>query len=526
MKVEHCIEVEGLGVSFGSRVILVDVEFTQAPESVTALLGPAGSGKSTLLRTLADLNAANPRFRCWGNVRYAGKKWQSGMPAPRLIQQQARLLHSRVFDALIEVVRPQLSLGVANLRQWCCEKLREFEIPELEKSLDQPIHTLPLVQQRAVSILREAWATPELLMVDEPTADLPDYEAYLLLELLRLVSRQSAVLMATHHQRHAQTLADNMLLLAGGRILEARSMDAFLNGPLTAAGQQFVRTGSCSVASPGARVEDLADDVDPPPPLPAEALAAIAEFLPAEQGQGELDAQSRPSDGSPSVASSASTLSAITSAPVSAVAAPGARPAATSQSTAPAPPPAPSTAPQRVVPNHILLEWNPLEPDPNAVPGSRGPNGFSWLVPGRIAGSPWPGVVHSMDTDLQALKRCGITMLITLTEQNLPQDILMRNGLRNLHLPIYDREPPTVAQTQMLLARMSSLLRKGEVLAVHCLAGIGRTGTILAAWLIREGLTAEEALRRVRAIQAQYVQSEAQETLLHDYEASLLAKLG
>ena len=78
---------------------------------------------------------------------------------------------------------------------------------------------------------------------------------------------------------------------------------------------------------------------------------------------------------------------------------------------------------------------------------------------------------------------------------------------------------------QMLLARMSAALRRGEVLAVHCLAGLGRTGTVLAAWLVREGLTAEEALRRVRLIDAQYVQSETQEALLYEFENALLQKM-
>lgn len=55
----------------------------------------------------------------------------------------------------------------------------------------------------------------------------------------------------------------------------------------------------------------------------------------------------------------------------------------------------------------------------------------------------------------------------------------------------------------MLLQRMEMLLAQGQVLAVHCLGGIGRTGTVLAAWLVREGLTAVEALRRVRLIDAQ-----------------------
>ena len=64
-----------------------------------------------------------------------------------------------------------------------------------------------------------------------------------------------------------------------------------------------------------------------------------------------------------------------------------------------------------------------------------------------------------------------------------------------------------------------------EVLAVHCLAGIGRTGTILAAWLVSNGLTAQEALRRVRRIEPKFVQTTEQEEFLQQFEDALLRKL-
>ncbi|MBP6396098.1 MAG: dual specificity protein phosphatase family protein, partial [Giesbergeria sp.] len=154
-----------------------------------------------------------------------------------------------------------------------------------------------------------------------------------------------------------------------------------------------------------------------------------------------------------------------------------------------------------------------------------GPSGFAWLVPGQLAGTPLPGAVQDIDADLAALKAAGITWLITLTEQDLPQEALRRHGLSNLHLPIYSLEPPTVAQNQMLLKRMEMLLAQGQVLAVHCLGGIGRTGTVLAAWLVREGLTAVEALRRVRLIDAQYVQTAEQEEFLQRYEDAILRRI-
>lgn len=160
-----------------------------------------------------------------------------------------------------------------------------------------------------------------------------------------------------------------------------------------------------------------------------------------------------------------------------------------------------------------------------ATPEYRGPSGFRWVIAGKVAGVPMPGVVQSIDHDLAALRTVGVTMLITLTETDLPQEPLRRHGLRNLHLPIRDREPPSVPQVRMLVMRMNTMLQKGEVLAVHCLAGLGRTGTILASWLIQDGLTAQAALERIRKIEPGYVQSREQEEFLHAVEADLLKRI-
>ena len=512
---QNSLQVQGLGASYGPRVVLAEVDFVLPAKGVTALLGPAGTGKSTLLRTLAGLNEANPRFRTWGQVTYAGQlldmplSAESPQALPRLVQQHARLMRANTLDALIEMGRQTESRSPLEWRQWVTEQLQQFGFAELAQVLDSPTMLLSTVQQRAVAILREAWAKPAVLMVDEPTADLEGYEAFLLLDVIKQIGQHSSVLLVTHQQQHAQAAAQQMLLLAGGRIQEAASMSVFTQRPVSAAGQQFLRTGSCAVPMPGTPIHELADDVLPPPPLPAVALAAIAEFVEA----AEVSVVQEPEE------AAASVLPASQPAPESQKV--EEEPVAAVSESAPA-----ATYQPRPVNAAVLMEMQPLVAAENAVAASRGPNGFSWLVPGRLAGTPWPGVVHDMDADLKALSRCGITMLITLTEKDFPQDALARHGLKNFHLPVYDQEPPTVAQMQMLLARMSAALRRGEVLAVHCLAGLGRTGTVLAAWLVREGLTAEEALRRVRLIDAQYVQSDAQEALLHEFENALLQKMG
>lgn len=532
MEHESSLQAQGLGVSFGARVILSEVDFSLPKTGVTALLGPAGTGKSTLLRTMAGLNASNPRFRCWGALHYAGqpvsKRLDQASPEqvlPRLVQQHASLMRSSTLDALIEPLRVHQQRSSLLWREWVEMQLQAYGFAELVQVLDVPTLQLTTVQQRAVAILREAWAEPAVLMLDEPTAELEGYEAFLLLDLIAQVAQRTSVLMVTHQQQHAQAVAQHMLLLAGGCIQESGFMAKFMNSPITSAGQQFLRSGSCSVAMPGTPLEQLADDVLAPPALPAAALQAIAEFaeasaVPAVSAHAEALQGYQNSELEANVNIGLEAKIGLENLPESTAQAQEMVPAMASVVREPAAPFKP-----RAVNTSVLMDMEPLTAADNAVPASRGPNGFAWLVPGRLAGTPWPGIVHDMELDLQALRRCGVTLLITLTEKDFPQEPLLRNGLKNFHLPVYDHEPPTVAQIQMLLARMSAAMRRGEVLAVHCLAGLGRTGTVLAAWLVREGLTGEEALRRVRLIDAQYVQSAAQEALLYEYEHALLEKM-
>ena len=157
---------------------------------------------------------------------------------------------------------------------------------------------------------------------------------------------------------------------------------------------------------------------------------------------------------------------------------------------------------------------------------SSAPRGFNWIIPGKLAGCPAPGVSAPIDYDLSLLSRVGITRLITLTEDDLDQEALHRHDLRNIHLPIIDREAPSIGQTHMLLVRMQNCIAAGDILAVHCKAGLGRTGTILAAWLIRDGgLSAEGAMARLRRIEPGFIQSAIQEDFLRRYEADLTNRM-
>lgn len=524
------------GVAFGQRVVLAEMELHLAPRGIDVLMGPVKTGKSTLLRTLAGLYQGHALHRTWGLVSLDGAALDDDN-RPALVQQQVRLLDQTVLQVLRQAIPSADAVrSPAAWREWAAQLLTEHGQAAWAARLDAPLMDCPLHMQRTLLILSQVAARPRLLMIDEPTAGLSEPDAHTMIQWLRTLGQQCKLLVSLHNQRQARALADAIVLMGGGRVLAYQSVEEFFSRPANELVQQFVQTGSLSLPSPDARPDDLEVGTPLPPPLPPQAVRATA-----------------------TTATAAVTVAAVAPVAANAPAPVPAQPAAVVAAPSPAPAvvPAPVAPPQSVAP--VVASAAPVSAvkpafkavsapatvRPVALPlpmlqgvelassvgrvivsESRGPNGFRWVVPGMLAGTPQPGVVAPIDHDLILLDRVGITHLITLTETDMDQDALRRHHLKNTHLPIFDRKAPSTSQMHMLLVRMQRLMDAGEVLAVHCKAGLGRTGLVLAAWMVRDGgLSAEAAIERLRKVNPGFIQSDEQLDFLPAYEADILRRL-
>jgi atypical dual specificity phosphatase len=134
------------------------------------------------------------------------------------------------------------------------------------------------------------------------------------------------------------------------------------------------------------------------------------------------------------------------------------------------------------------------------------PNGFSWIDKPHLAALARPGSLE----DLQWLRQQGIQVLISLTEDPPRRDWVNESGLLVFHEPLEDMEPPTQEQLDRCVSAIQKALTRNMPVAVHCGAGLGRTGVVLAAYFVVKGMSAASAIAKIRKLRPHSIETDEQ----------------
>ncbi|MDZ7884223.1 MAG: amino acid ABC transporter permease/ATP-binding protein [Mycobacterium sp.] len=247
------LDISEVHKSYGANHVLKGITLSARQGEVVALLGPSGSGKSTLLRTINHLESIDS-----GTIRIAGSTLgyrESGTPLP-----EGHIARARVA-ARVGMVFQQFNLfhhlttkeNIAAPLRWI-QHLDKDEAAECADALLSQVgltakaDVLPRHlsggQQQRVGIARALAAQPRVLLLDEPTSALDPELVSEVLEVIRGLAHDHGLTMiiATHQLRFALDVADRVVFMAGGVVVEEGSSDQVINRPQNPLTARFVNS--------------------------------------------------------------------------------------------------------------------------------------------------------------------------------------------------------------------------------------------------------------------------------------------
>lgn len=238
------IAVRGLGKAFSGRTVLEDVWLTVAPGETVVVLGPSGAGKSTLLRCIAGLapfDAGEVQVNSW--VLKPGVEAHGAGTALRqrvgfIFQDFGLFPHKRAWENV--ALAPRLVRGMAreSARRQALELLGKVGLASRAEAYP---HQLSGGEKQRVAIARALALAPSALLGDEITSALdPELKWEVVETLLRLKQEGLTLLLVTHEVGLARQVADRVVLLVEGRVVEEGPTRQVLEEPVTPRARQFL----------------------------------------------------------------------------------------------------------------------------------------------------------------------------------------------------------------------------------------------------------------------------------------------
>ena len=234
------LEVRNLNLSIGGKAILQDVGVQIPKNKITCIIGPSGCGKSTLLKSLNRLTDSIENVKIDGEILLGDKNIvRSG--GAELIELRRRIglvpqrpcpLPMSIFDNVAYCCRIHGIRGRRKLYAVVKHYLSEVGLwDEVKERLHEPATGLSIGQQQRLCLARSLAVEPEYILADEATSALDPVSSKTVEDLFVKLKERYSIVMVTHTLRQALRIADYVVFIYMGRIVEAGDAKEVFNNP-------------------------------------------------------------------------------------------------------------------------------------------------------------------------------------------------------------------------------------------------------------------------------------------------------
>ena len=238
MSKETIYRLQNVTKHYGERQVL-DIETLEIFEGeILGIVGPSGAGKSTLLRLLNFLEQPTS-----GLIKFQQERYEPGCEMPLKVRRKVTTVFQRpmLLDRnVIDNVEYGLRLhGRQNGNQRVQRSLQQVGLAEFAR---QRARTLSGGEAQRVALARAMVLQPQVLLLDEPTANLDPYNVGLIEEIIKTLNHQQSVtlVLVTHNVFQARRLADRVVFILEGQVVEVAQVDRFFEAPQDARTKAFV----------------------------------------------------------------------------------------------------------------------------------------------------------------------------------------------------------------------------------------------------------------------------------------------
>jgi phosphate transport system ATP-binding protein len=245
------IKIKNLKVYSDKALILKNINVEIPRNKITVILGPSGCGKTTLLKSLNRLTDLYPHLRLEGNVFIDGEDILQVNGDLTRIRQKMGLLSQRPFPLPMSIYKNiAFGLKIQGIRdkQIIEQKVEQYlwEVglwEEVKDRLHAPAARLSIGQQQRLCLARGLAVGPEIILADEPTSALDPVSSRKIEEKFLEMKKDYTVIVVTHTLRQAKRLADHVIFMYFGEVIEQGAPSEVFDAPQTETLKEYLQVG-------------------------------------------------------------------------------------------------------------------------------------------------------------------------------------------------------------------------------------------------------------------------------------------